>query len=154
MNLRSFFNFGRKTPQLKSEVELPLLNLNHVRQFLESARGCLNARDGFEFVGGIRAAFYPLQEYVSNETGKILEYGDVLQEFARLTRDRSESKLAALMSLASAMKYAPACGVRFVVAQLILAYGFAGINPGGSMVEFVCLNDEAVEILEAGSKYG
>jgi len=135
-------------------METPLLNLNNARKFLAAARDCLNVRDGSEFINGIRAAFLPMRDCISNETGEVLEYGDTLREYARLTRDKPEQKLAGLVELASKMNNAPACGVRFVIAELILAYGSAGVNPGGSPMELMQLAEEALEILEAGSKYG
>jgi hypothetical protein len=138
----------------KSEIETPILSLKNAHTFFESARGCLNVQDGPEFVNGIRAAFMPLHDCISNETGKELQYGDVLREYARLTRNKPEPQLAALVELASGMKQASACGVRFLAAELILAYGLIGINPGGSPMELMRLKEEAIEILEAGSIFG
>jgi hypothetical protein len=154
MNADSLFNFGRKTPEKESTIQTPVLSLNNARKFLADARGCLNVRDGCEFVNGIRAAFMPLSDCVSNKTGKVLEYGDTLRAYARLTRDKPEARLAPLVELASKMRYASACGVRFIVAELILAYGFAGVNPGGPLMELTRLANEAVDILEIGSKFG
>jgi hypothetical protein len=145
MNVSKFFNFGQKTP---------VLSLDNADKFLKEAQNCLNDTDGPEFVKGMKAAFFPLQSFVASRIGKTLEYGDTLDQFAKLTRDNCEPRLASLIDLASKMKSAPACGVRFVVAELILAYAFAGINPGGNLLQLVELKAEALAILEAGSKYG
>ena len=130
------------------------MSLSNAERFLKEARSNLNDIDGPEFVNGMRAAFWPLQNAVINEVGKELGYGDTLQEFAKFTRDAPEPRLAALVELASKMKPAPASGVRFVVAQLILAYAFVGINPGGTLLELMQLEAEALAIIEAGAKYG
>jgi hypothetical protein len=145
MNVSKLFNFRQNAP---------ILDLDNANKFLKEARDCLNDTDGPEFVNGMRTAFWPLQECVTNETGKVVEYGDTLQEFARLTRDKPEPRLAALIELASKMKPAPAHGVRFVIAELILAYAFAGINPGGTLFKLMDLKAEALAILEVGAKYG
>lgn len=155
MNLGKLFSFGQKAREMERTTELsPLLSLGTAENFMKDAGACLNDRDGSEFVNGMRAAFLPLQGRVLNEIGKETEYGDTLQEFAKLTRDNPEPNLEALMLLASRMKHAPACGVRFVIAELILAYGSVGVYPNGSIGELLRLKEESLEILEAGSKYG
>ena len=155
MHLAKLFDFGapaerKAPPQDTSDV----LRLATAERFLTEARGCLNENTGREFVAGVRAAFMPIADAVARATGKSLSYGDVLQQYARLTRGNAVSVLGCVINLATGLKPAPAAGVRFVAAQLILAYGLRGIALQGALPDLMRLQCEAIEILEAGSKYG
>jgi len=142
----------------KCPTESPLhLNYSNVEKFLADARACLNDRDGPEFVAGIRLAFSPISTAVNQNRATVLGYGDTILEYAKVTKDNPEARLEALISLASITKHIPGCGMRFVVAELILAYGSEGKFPKGSfadvMMENVRLTAESLVILEACSKY-
>lgn len=155
MGISDFFGFAKKDKVQESELnEPPLLSLLTAAQFLKEAHACLNPKDGPEFIAGIRGGFIPLQQRVMAHLGKETGYGDTLQEFARLTRDDPERYLKTLQTLASQMRHAPACGVRFLIADLILAYARVGAYPHGSIESLLKLQEVSLAILEAGSAYG
>ncbi len=155
MGLRDFFGFRREAKQEELKVpESQLVRLDNAAQFLAEARCCLNSADGPEFVSGVRAAFIPLQQFVKIQTGEEAEFGDTLHEFARLTRNNPDGRLSPLLALASKMKRAPASGVRFIVADLILAYARVGVFPQGSPAELVVLQAESLAVLKIASQYG
>jgi hypothetical protein len=155
MGLRDFLGIAKKDKNSGIQsTETPILTLLNATQFLSDAESCLNPKDGPEFVAGMRAAFIPLKQSVFDKLGKETEYGDTLQEYAMMTRDDAESKLKIFQTLASQMKHAPACGVKFVMADLILAYARVGVYPQGSIQSLIKLQEISLAILEEGARYG
>ncbi|GJQ58445.1 MAG: hypothetical protein D8M57_14550 [Candidatus Scalindua sp. AMX11] len=134
-------------------------NLSVVEEFFSEAKKCLNPKDGPEFVSGTRAAYFPIDTAVAEAVGEHLEYGDTLLKYAELTADNPHKRIKSLLDLASVMKFAPACGFRFLVGQLILQYYSFGALREGKLSQFessmlqISLNEECLNILESASQY-
>jgi hypothetical protein len=138
--------------------EYATYNLTAVEGFFLESKQYLNPKDGPDFVSGIRGAYIPVSTAVARAVGRQLEYGDTLRKYCELTANNPDELIRALMKLSSAMKPAPASGVRFLVGQLILHYYAVGAfkedSLFNSVVKQLTLTEEGIIILKAFSQYG
>ena len=121
---------------------------------IDEAATCLNKQDGGEFLQGLIAGHMPIAQSV----GGHLQYFDALVEYAKQTQDDPEGRLTTLIELAEGMNRAPRCGLRFLTAQLILAYGCVYKYPpdetlANNIVRHTGLMAEASTLLELFSEY-
>ena len=146
------FDFLKKKPK-SAESNADLFNYDFVRKSIDDAVTCCNDREGPEFIQGIVCGHMP----IAHAVGGNLPYFDALVEYARLTQDDPESRLRVLNKLVMSER-ATACGLKFLMAQLVLAYGFNNKYPAGesfatNVMRHTGLMEEANALLEAFSKY-
>jgi hypothetical protein len=131
-----------------------LFDYNFVRMAIDDAVACCNDKEGPEFIQGLVAGHMPL----SHAVGGDLQYFDTLVEYARQTQDDPENRLQVLNDIATKLYRVPGCGFKFLMAQLVLAYGCLNKYPAGeslatNVIRHTGLMAEATELLELFSRY-
>ncbi len=145
-----YWSWRRKS----KESPAHLFDYNFVALSIDEATICCNDREGAEFIQGILIGHTP----ISHAIGGNIQYFDTLVEYAKVTQDDPEFRLQTLNDIAQKLLHAPRCGLKFLMAQLVLAYGCVGKYPTSeafatNVVRHLGLMVEANELLDRFSKY-
>jgi hypothetical protein len=121
---------------------------------IDEAKACCNEQEGPEFVQGMAIGYFP----IAHAVGETHQYFDTLVEYARQTQDDPETHLRILNDIAVKINRSASCGLKFLMGQLVLAYGCINKYPAdeslaNNVIRHTGLMAEATELLGLFSQY-